>query len=107
MREVQVVAVRAPAPVAGRAATEARVTDVDEAAAQLIHTGAGPATPAVARDLHVILVIYVQLCQLLARVFLAQVHSEAVRAGTAIARPGAPENRVAVGRSNARTKAAL
>jgi len=96
--EVQVVAVRAPATVAGRATTEARVANVNQAAAQLIHTGSGLAAPTAARDLHVVLVIYMQLCQLLARAFFAKVHCEAVRTRLAIACAGAPENRIALGR---------
>ena len=98
VREVQVVAVRAPTPVAWRATTEACVANIDQAAAQLLHTGTGLAAPTVARNLHIVLVIYVQLCQLPARVFFAQVHCEAMRTRLAIACAGAPENRIALGR---------
>ena len=70
----------------------------DQEAAQLLHTGTGLAAPTVARNLHIVLVIYVQLCQLPARVFFAQVHCEAVRTRLAIACAGAPENRIALGR---------
>ena len=93
------MAVRTSRPRAGWATAETHVRNVDEAAAQLFHRGAGKlAAPTVARDLHVVLVVEVQLRKLLARVFVTQVHGELVRARVAVARAGAAEYWVFVGR---------